>query len=51
MDMPARGGAPRLSSTDELRERARQQVLDGPVTASYDIDRDRVVDLLEGEPG
>jgi bacterioferritin len=46
MDMPARGDGPRLSSTEELRARARQQVLEGAVTASYDLDRERVIELL-----
>jgi bacterioferritin len=45
MDVPAHA-APKLSSTAELRERARQQVLEGPVTASYDIDREHVIELL-----
>jgi bacterioferritin len=35
-----------ISSTAELRERARRQVLDGPVTADYGVDRERVVGLL-----
>jgi bacterioferritin len=36
----------RMSSTAELRQRARQQVLEGPITSSYDLDRNQVVDLL-----
>ena len=35
-----------LSSTAELRERARRQVLDGPVTADYGLDREQVIGLL-----
>jgi bacterioferritin len=35
-----------LSSTGELRERARRQVMDGPVTEGYDLDPKRVVGLL-----
>lgn len=45
MDLPARA-QPRISSTEELRQRARQQVREGPVTPSYDLDRERVVKLL-----
>jgi len=35
-----------LSSTQELRERARRQVMDGPVTEGYDLDPQQVVRLL-----
>ena len=35
-----------LSSTAELRERARRHVMDGPVTEGYDLDPKRVVSLL-----
>jgi bacterioferritin len=35
-----------LSSTQELRERARRQVMDGPVTQGYDLDPQHVVRLL-----
>ena len=35
-----------LSSTEDLRARARRQVMDGPVTEGYDLDPKRVVELL-----
>jgi bacterioferritin len=35
-----------LSSTAELRERARRHVMDGPVTEGYGLDPKRVVSLL-----
>jgi len=44
--MAANVPRPRLSSTDDLRKRARQQVLEGAVTPSYDLDRKQVVELL-----
>lgn len=44
--MTSSSATPPLSSTAQLRERARRQVLDGPVTATYGLDRERVVGLL-----
>lgn len=40
--------AERLTGTDELRQRARQQVMEGAVTANYDLDPKQVIALLNG---
>ena len=39
---------PALTETAELRRRARQQVLEGPVTADYGLDPKQVIDMLQG---
>ena len=39
--------SPRLTDTDELRRRARHQVLEGAVTANYDLDPQQVIGLLQ----
>jgi len=38
--------AGRLSSTPELRQRARQQVMEGAVTSDYALDRAQVIEVL-----
>lgn len=46
VERPAAGGARRISSTSELRARARRSLSAGAVTPSYGADRDRVIELL-----
>lgn len=43
---PVAGGARRISSTPELRARARRSLAAGAVTPSYGADRERVIELL-----
>lgn len=42
-----RQGAAALTPTDELRQRARQRVMEGPVTADYGLDPQQVIGLLQ----
>ena len=48
-DAPRRQGAdmPALTPTAELRERARQRVMEGAVTANYDLDPQQVIGMLQ----
>jgi bacterioferritin len=39
--------APRLTDTEALRKRARQQVMEGAITASYELDPKEVIRLLQ----
>ena len=39
---------PRLTPKDELRARARQRVMEGAVTANYDLDPEQVIQMLQG---
>jgi bacterioferritin len=45
--MPTRPSAPALTPTDELRARARQRVMEGAVTANYDLDPQQVIGMLQ----
>ena len=42
-----KGGAPALTPTAELRQRARQRVMEGAVTANYDLEPKQVIDMLQ----
>jgi bacterioferritin len=46
---PRRQGAdmPALTPTAQLRERARQRVMEGAVTANYDLDPQQVIGMLQ----
>jgi bacterioferritin len=48
-DAPRRQGAdmPALTPTAELRQRARQRVMEGAVTANYDLDPQQVIGMLQ----
>jgi bacterioferritin len=48
-DAPRRQGAdmPALTPTAELRERARQRVMEGAITANYDLDPQQVIGMLQ----
>jgi bacterioferritin len=39
--------APALTPTRELRERARQRVMEGAITANYDLDPQQVIGMLQ----
>jgi bacterioferritin len=42
-----KGGAPALTPTAELRQRARQRVMEGAVTANYDLEPKQVIEMLQ----
>ena len=48
-DAPRQQGAdmPALTPTAELRQRARQRVMEGAVTANYDLDPQQVIGMLQ----
>ena len=48
-DAPRQQGAdmPALTPTAELRERARQRVMEGAITANYDLDPQQVIGMLQ----
>ena len=48
-DAPRRQGAdmPALTPTAELRERARQRVMEGAITANYDLDPQQMIGMLQ----
>ena len=39
--------APALTPTDQLRQRARQRVMEGAITANYDLDPQQVIGMLQ----
>lgn len=39
---------PRLTPKEELRARARKRVMEGAVTANYDLDPEQVIQMLQG---